>query len=280
MNISLDEYPSIKEIHVMKDNELIVNLQRENILQTQLFPVGCIFKSFLSVLMGIAIKERRINSIEDSVLDYVKHQDTTEINWYKLKIKHALSKTTGLVWPGQGEEIPKNMDEVMKLNFESEPGLVFKYKPDPQIIVYLLESVYQCSIVELFESKLVKNFKNKEYVWNRDNIQDMQVTIGMLDELGQLMLHKGMIYGNEIFSGEYYNECITKYSNGGFPENTAYGLGWWLNKIHELPVMYAAGFGGQQIYIIQKKNICMSIVSDMDRPHPEYRKIMEQLFEL
>ena len=68
MNISLDEFPSIKGIHIMKNNELIVNVHRDNVLQTQAFPVGCVFKSFLSILMGIAIKERIINSIEDSVL--------------------------------------------------------------------------------------------------------------------------------------------------------------------------------------------------------------------
>lgn len=280
MNISLDEFPSIKGIHIMKNNELIVNVHRDNVLQTQAFPVGCVFKSFLSILMGIAIKERIINSIEDSVLDYVKHNNTTEINWYKLKIKHVLSKTTGLVWPGPGEELPRDIDEVMKLNFESEPGMLFKYKPDPQIIVYLLEAVYQCSIIELFNSKLVKYFKNKEYIWNRGTIQDMQITIGMLDELGQLMLHRVMIYGNILFSEEYYNECIIKYSNGGFPENAAYGLGWWLDKINDYAIIYAAGFGGQRTLIIPKKKICMSIISDMDRPHPEYKEIVERLIEL
>ena len=71
-----------------------------------------------------------------------------------------------------------------------------------------------------------------------------------------------------------------KYSNGGFPEDTAYGLGWCLNKMHDCPVMYAAGFGGRRTLIIPKKNICMSLISDMDRPHPEYQEIVERLFDL
>ena len=56
--------------------------------------------------------------------------------------------------------IPHNMNEIMDLKFESDPGLRFKYKPDPQIIVYLLENIYPCNIVDLFQSKIVKYFKN------------------------------------------------------------------------------------------------------------------------
>ena len=102
MKIELDKYPSIRAIHVIQNDELIFNGSKEDIGQKQLYPIGCVFKSFLSVLIGSAIKERRINSIEDCILDYVDHNKINDINWYKIKIKHALSKTTGLLLPGPG----------------------------------------------------------------------------------------------------------------------------------------------------------------------------------
>ncbi len=280
MKIELDKYPSIKAIHIIQNNELILNESKEGSEHNQLYPIGCVFKSFLSVLIGSAIKERRINSIEDCILDYVDHKEIIDSNWYKIKIKHALSKTTGLVWPGPGEMIPQNMNEVMDLNFESDPGLRFKYKPDPQLIVYLLENVYQCNIVDLFESKIVKYFNHKKFIWQSENIQDMSVSIGMLDELCQLMLHKGEINHTNLFSEQYYNQSILPYSNGGFPENTPYGLGWWLGTWDKTDYFYAAGFGGQRALIIPTRNITMSLISDMDRPHPEYSKIAEQLMTL
>ena len=246
MKIELDKYPSIRAIHVIQNDELIFNGSKEDIGQKQLYPIGCVFKSFLSVLIGSAIKERRINSIEDCILDYVDHNKINDINWYKIKIKHALSKTTGLLWPGPGEMIPQNMNEVMNLDFESDPGSRFKYKPDPQIIVYLLENIYQCNIVELFQSKIVKYFNDKKFIWQSENIQDMSVSIGMLDELCRLMLHKGKINNNDIFSEQYYDQSIIAYSNGGFPENMLYGLGWWLGTLNKTQYFYAAGFGGNE----------------------------------
>lgn len=60
MNINdteiVSNHSNIKAIHIIKDNELLYKYFREGTTDTQLFPVDCIFKSILSVLVGIAIK--------------------------------------------------------------------------------------------------------------------------------------------------------------------------------------------------------------------------------
>lgn len=272
--LKFDNYPHIKAVHVIKNNKLIFSQSRNTLQDTHLYPIGCIFKAFLSILVGIAIYEGKIGSVEDCVIDYFPHDEISDFNWYKLKIKHALSKTTGIIWPGPRETIPENMDSVMELKFESEPGHIFQYKPDPQIIVYLLEEVYGIEITKLFEIKLLSYFENRNYQWDRERIEDMQVSIQLLDELGQLMLNKGVIGGVRLFSEEYYEECISKYSNGGFPECMPYGLGWWIDDCTDYPFFFASGFGGQYLIVIPQKRMVISILSDMDRAHPENKSIV------
>lgn len=119
--LNVNNYVNLKAVHIIKHEQTIFEYIRENEIETSLFPVGCVFKSFLSVLVGIAIYEGKIDSIEDCIIDYVSHDEITNVNWYKLKIKHALSKTTGIIWPRPQEPIPVNMREVMGLQFESEP---------------------------------------------------------------------------------------------------------------------------------------------------------------
>ncbi len=278
--LKIENYPNVRAIHVIKNSKLIYKQLREDTSDTQLFPVGCTFKSILSFLVGVAIQEKKINSIEDCILDYVSHEDVLEVNWYKLKIKHALSKTTGIVWPGPYEPIPTNMDEIMQLRFESEPGKTFQYKPDPQIIVYLLEEVYGMEITKLFTEKILPYFENNNYQWDRDRIEDLQVSIQFLDEWGQLLLNKGVVGETRLFSEEYYQQCISEYSGGGFPECTAYGLGVWLENRSDIPYFYASGFGGQYLAVIPQKNMTISILSDMDRPHPENKEIIEKALQL
>ncbi|MBD5453512.1 MAG: beta-lactamase family protein [Lachnospiraceae bacterium] len=278
--LNLDNYANLKAVHIIKDEQTIFEYIRENEKETSLFPVGCIFKSFLSVLVGIALYEGKIGSIDDCVIDYIFHDKITDINWYKLKIKHALSKTTGIAWPRPQEPFPANMKEVMELKFESEPGVLFQYKPDPQIIVYLLEEVYGAEITELFRTKIVSYFINKDYMWDKNDIQGMKVSVSMLNELGQLMLSKGVINGKRLFSEEFYAQSICEYSCGGFPECTPYGLGWWIGKDLKIPYFFASGFGGQYLVVIPQKKMVISILSDMDRPHSENKIVIEKALQL
>lgn len=278
--LNLENLTNLKNVCIIRNDEVIFEYTRENEKGTLLFPVGCIFKSFLSVLVGIAIYERKIGSIDDCVIDYVSHEGISDTNWYQLKIKQALSKTTGIMWPGPHEPIPANMREVMELKFESEPGALFKYKPDPQIIVYLLEEIYGLEITELFHAKIITNFINKDYAWDKNDIQGMKVSVPMLNELGRLLLNKGVINGNRLFSEEYYGQSICGHSGGGIPECVPYGLGWWIGKDLNIPYFFASGFGGQYLAVIPCKKIIISILSDMDRPHPENKTIIEKALQL
>lgn len=276
----VSNYVNIKAVNIIKGEQMIFEYVRANERETALFSVGCIFKSFLSVLVGIAIYEGKINSIEDCVIDYVSHEEITNTNWYKLKIKHALSKTTGIIWPRPQETMPVNMREIMEMRFESEPGVSFQYKPDPQIIVYLLEEIYGLEITELFKTKIISNFINKNYEWNREDIQGMKVSIGLLNELGQLLLNKGTINGKRLFSEEYYNQMVKVYSCGGFPECVPYGLSWWIENNSNIFYFSACGFGGQKLVVVPQKEMIISILSDMDRPHPENRDIIEMAIQI
>ena len=42
---------------------------------------------------------------------------------------------------------------------------------------------------------------------------------------------------------------------------------------------YGRLFGGQLLAIIPEQNIVISILSDMDRPHPENKKIIQAVIE-
>ena len=278
--INLKNYNNLKAVHIIKDEQMIFEYIRENEMKTSLFPVGCIFKSFLSVLVGNAIYEGKIDSIEDCIIDYVSHEEITNVNWYKLKIKHALSKTTGIIWPGPQEPIPVNMREVMELRFESEPGVSFQYKPDPQIIVYLLEEIYGLEITELFRAKIISCFTNKDYEWDRDDIQGMKVSIQLLNELGQLLLNKGITNGKRLFSEEYYEQMIEEYSCGGFPECAPYGLSWWIENNSNVPYFCACGFGGQKLAVVPQQKMIYIILSDLDRPHPKNKDVIEMALNL
>lgn len=276
--INLDKYEHIKVIRIQKEDTVIFEKMNEYSLEDT-FPVACIFKSFLSTLVGIAIKEGKVKSIDSRIIDYYPTSKYIDSRWTKLTIKHVLANTSGLEWPGPDETLPMTMNEVFQLSFCREPGTEFLYKPDPQIVIYLLEDLYQMSIVHLIDEKLMKPFECDHWSWNREDVQGMQCSVKILESLGQLYLQKGVWNGKQLFTEEYYEQSLNKYSGGGFPEFLPYGLGWWIGMHGGVKYQMAAGFGGQILCIIPQFNIILTVLSSMERPHPENKEIIIQLIE-
>ena len=46
------------------------------------------------------------------------------------------------------------------------------------------------------------------------------------------------------------------------------------------PVFFASGFGGQYLAVIPQLEMILSILADMDRPHPENKTIIEKALQL
>lgn len=178
-------------------------------------------------------------------------------------------------WPGPRDPIPANMRQVLALPFACEPGTAFQYKPDPQIIVYLLEEIYHESITELFRSRLLSCFSSRACEWDREDVQGMRLSLPLLNELGQLMLNRGVLGGKRIFSEEYHAQMVTEYSAGGFPECLPYGLSWWLDRSSSVPHYSACGFGGQKLVIVPQQQKIISVLCDMDAPHPQVQSIVD-----
>lgn len=95
-NMNLNDFKHIKAIHVLENNQLKYEYI-ENHSEEELFSVGCIFKAFLSTLVGIAIKQGKIASTDDKVTDYWLEVELDDPRWNHLTIGHTLSKTTGLL---------------------------------------------------------------------------------------------------------------------------------------------------------------------------------------
>ena len=83
----------IKAAYIYQNNHEAYSFERD--APAVLNPVGCIFKAVISTLIGMAIYEEAIDSVDDRIEDYFP-EVKFDGNWHNLRIEHALSKTTGL----------------------------------------------------------------------------------------------------------------------------------------------------------------------------------------
>ena len=90
---------------------------------------------------------------------YISHEKIADMNWYRLKIKHALSKTTGITWPSHKPPLHTEF-----INEVTRQFTVWQFR----------ERVYD--VLYMFHAKVISNFVNKDYKWDKDDIQGMEVS--------------------------------------------------------------------------------------------------------
>ncbi|MCO5234326.1 MAG: beta-lactamase family protein [Chitinophagales bacterium] len=231
-------------------------------------------KSVVSMLMGIAIEEGKVKSINDYLSDYVpefKRPGTDTI-----QIKDLLTMSGGFDWTesyinifGKTADIyyGDNVKNVIgKLNAKYSPGKTFYYSSaETQMLGWAIENAYQQTIPELFSEKIWSKIgaENDAY-WSLDKKEGTAKVFCCLNSnardfarLGKLVLNSGQWNGQQIVPSSYIQEATTAakgLKNRDGEQVDYYGYQFWIMNYKGLIIPYFRGVKGQFIYVIPEKN--------------------------
>lgn len=97
-------------------------------------------------------------------------------------------------------------------------------------------------------------------------------------KFGYLYLNGGIWEGQQVIPAEYVTNSTRPYSEGGWPYEAGYGYLWWVTQHGQHAAFFAAGLGGQYIYVIPALDLVVvttaSIVQWQKNPAQE-REIKE-----
>lgn len=230
-------------------------------------------KTFVGLLIGIAIDEGKINSVNDPVADYLpQYKDHPE-----LTIEHLLTMSSGINFDESYSSPFGHMakayygTDIKKLNEEyavvDTPGKNWIYLGGNTIILSLiLEEVTGTTISEYMSKKVwqpigaknpalwsldKKDGREKAYCCFYSNARDFA-------RLGKLYLNKGLWNKQRIISENYINASISPAfylkDKNGLPVDF-YGYQMWNANYKGIEVAYARGIQGQFIIIIPEKEL-------------------------
>jgi CubicO group peptidase (beta-lactamase class C family) len=230
-----------------------------------------IAKSITSLLIGAAIKEGKIQSVEEPVgnyLDEFKQGDKAKVrivdlltmssgsNWDE-SYANPFSVTTELYY---GHDAYKTAVGVSVIH---QPGTLHVYKSgDTQLLGLIIEKATGKSLSAYAAEKLWQPLGAEHAaLWSTDRIGGKEKAYCCFNSnardfarLGQLMLDSGRWKGNEIIPTDYYLKSIHPCM---IPDETGeptkyYGYQWWI--IPSKPdIFYARGILGQYIIVIPSK---------------------------
>jgi CubicO group peptidase (beta-lactamase class C family) len=227
-------------------------------------------KSYVSALLGIAIDEGFIRSVDDSITRYIP---TLPADPYaKITLRHLLDMRSGLKF---NESYINPFGHVAKsyygmnlkkftgtLKAKGVPDSSFEYiSVNTQLIGWAIENATGKKLSQYLEEKIWKPL-GMEYpaTWSIDSKKHrtekafccLNARARDYAKFGRLFLNKGNWNGKQIISEAWIAESLD------FDEQRFYSYQWWRRPRREdggQQDFYANGFLGQYIYVNPKKSL-------------------------
>lgn len=235
-------------------------------------------KSVTSTLVGAAIKDGYINSVDDYVTDYIP--DLKGSAYEKVTVRHLLTMTTGVRWnetytdPNSdlvrfyAEPVDPGIDETVsymrRLPAEAEPGKKWVYKTgETHLLGVLVSSATGQTLSNYLSSKIwVPYGMEQKATWILGRTDHelagccLQMTLRDFARFGQFVLEDGRINGESIVPDDWF-QTATHTQIQLWP-GWGYGYQWWtLND----GTFRALGIHGQMIHIDPPRRLVVAINS-------------------
>lgn len=238
--------------------------------ETSIVPSFSMAKSIISILIGCAIDDRLIQSVEEPITNYIP--ELKENGFDKVTIEHILQMTSGLDFNESysnpfgdaatfyyGTNLRKAIN---KMKLKTEPGKQFEYvSGNSQLLGFVLErALKNKTVTEYLEEKIWKPLEMEfDASWSLDRKKDgLEKTFCCVNarardyaKIGKLYLNKGKWNGKQIVSEDWVKQSTKIDTTNG--SAWYYQYQWWLPT--KTGDFMAQGILGQYIYVHPEKNL-------------------------
>lgn len=227
-------------------------------------------KSMISLLIGCAIEDGKISSLQDPVSKYIPWSGND------VTLEQLLHMSSGIPF---GESYSSPFGYMAKAYYHSDlkaittpfkvdqiPGSYWSYEGGNTVLLGMaLEAATQKKISNYFEEKIWTKIGGASAAyWNLDSENGFEkpftgvyATAKDFGMLGQCILHHGKVNGVEIIDSTYLAQSFEPWTiqDGKNSVCDWYGLHWWMGEVDGVKFKSARGMRGQYIVIIPEKNM-------------------------
>lgn len=267
----------IQGVIVIKDNQIRLEQYAQESNQQTLWTSFSVAKSISSMLVGVALEDGFIESLEDPLSKYID-----EFNGYdygQVTVGQLLTMTSGINWNEDYEDPNSDVGQMYKaecqgseshiltymkpLKFAHKPGEHWNYSTgETDLVGILVQRATGLSLSQYLSEKIWKPYAMEHTAyWLTDecsnyNLGGSGLSASLRDfaRLGKLMLDQGKIADKNILSQQWLKGATSLL----YPTNDqgdGYGYLWWVSKDGSYS---ALGIFGQMIYINPHKNLVIA----------------------
>ena len=265
-------------------------------------------KSVTSALVGIAIDQGYIKSVNQSIFDYLPdHQHLKKDGKELITIEHLLTMTSGLEW--NGWEVPYSSPEnpiisiwfsdkdpvsfILEGKLIHQPGTHYSYYGGCQILLgEIIRNASKLDIPEFSKTYLFDPLEIEDFEWAvkfENGVYEaaggLKLTPRAMLKIGILFLNHGRWNGKQIIPESWVEKSATPYGNnlnikvpGERSWRHGYTYSWWTRTFEkeDIDIFFAEGLGGQNIMIVPEADMVVVFTGGNYTIVPPPRKLMDK----
>jgi len=291
------KYGEVHSVLVIKDNSKVFEEYYNGWARDSLQQMQSATKSIVSTLLGAAIQNDFVNSVDELIKEYYKDEYNLVNDTLKKKISIAnlLTQRHGLDWKESPWNSPDNnwrkvlesqgdwYSMILKTPMDTLPGVKFNYSnAAPVLVTGLIQKASGLPINEfakkyLFDPLAITDIK----YWDgnggphRNGLALLYLKPRDMAKIGQLYLQNGQWNNDQVLPRNYVEEAISSKvvnaESNPLYRSYDYGYFWWVNpKIREkdagnsrdsFSYFLARGAGGQNIIVWPKEKLIVVITA-------------------
>ncbi|MCJ8319052.1 MAG: beta-lactamase family protein [Colwellia sp.] len=273
-----NQLPFLNSLLVYEKGYLVTEHYFNDLDENYVANIKSVSKSIISMLVGIALEKKYLNSLDDKVVDILPGYVTPKMD-SRLKditVRHLLSMRAGFnynemafylegqnpIWDSQD-----TVKAILALPLNYSPGERYAYStPQTHLLTAILAKVTKMDVLDFANQFLFHPLNIKGVTWRKfpDGTymggSDMFMTPREMLQIGTLYLNGGQFKGKQIVSKKWIKQSI----KGDHPlskisSKDTYGYLWKKWTLNGVKAYRAAGFGGQ--YIINIPSLSVTIVT-------------------
>jgi CubicO group peptidase (beta-lactamase class C family) len=299
--VSVDQFVKLHKtisFAIIRNDSLLYEYYANNYSAATNVSSFSIAKSYITMLIGIAIDEGLIKSVNDPITDYIsewKHM----AGYNLITIKDLLRHTSGLkftenIFNPESDQLQFYYGTTLRKSIlgstiKEPPGQHFDYQSEnPSLLALIIERTTGNTVSNYLQKKIWSQIGTEApALWSTDRKDRAAIEKAFcclnartLDfaKFARLLLNKGNWNGKQIIPRHWIEESIISTTENGGKVSYGYNLGLGPAAYNSF---YPIGLYGQLLYIYPKKNLIIVRFGNADfNYNPNYwKEIMIQLID-
>jgi CubicO group peptidase (beta-lactamase class C family) len=279
---------AIDSVIVIRHGHIVLEEYRRGWSVHRKHMIQSVTKSFTSVLIGIAMQQGLIDSVDQRMVDFFPELEIANLDARKQRItlEHLLTMSDGIDWHeldypydderntlGQMWASEDAVQHVLDRPMAREPGDRYSYNSGTSIVLGgILEQVTGRSVPAFAREHLFDPLGIGDVFWalttggHYHTDGGLYMTPRDMARFGYLMLHNGQWDGEQIVSNEWVTQSTTAHYST--PWGMGYGYQWW--TLPRSQAYAATGHYDQRIYVAPEQDLVTVFTANIadEDPHP------------